>query len=73
MKSKMKRSRAKHLPFAGGFKLKTKKQQLAALGDIEEGSESKCSSKWFTSLEDFSPIPRQGFQGLIMIVNFKLQ
>ena len=69
MKSKMKRSRTKHLPFAGGFKLKTKKQQLAALGDIEEGSESK----WFTSLEDFSPIPRQGFQGLIMIVNFKLQ
>ena len=61
MKSKMKRRQtSNHLPFAGGFKLKSKKQQLAALGDLNDST----VKKWFTDFEDFSPIPRSGFQDL---------
>ena len=49
----MKRGRTSHLPFAGGFRLKTRKQQLNAIGgDVGD-------NEWFTDFEDFGPIPRQ--------------
>ena len=48
----MKRGRTSHLPFAGGFRLKTRKQQLNAIGDVGD-------DEWFTDFEGFRPIPRQ--------------
>ena len=66
VKDKMKRRQTSHqLPFAGGFRLKSEKQQLIALGDLKEGSEKQ----WFTDFEDFGPIPRHGFQEFSRLLN----